>query len=304
MVKGLLFSYPGSKWRLAPQYHRLYPPHQVFVDLFGGSGAMIARQEPHATEVYNDLDESVTNVFVVVKHAAGCKQVLRLLDSTSNDREQYEVCRKLLADPNESNVRRAWAFMVCGTIGFAVHPALANGWTLPENQRRDLVNLPAKVQWWHHRLQQVRLENRPWQEIVDLYDSPSTFFFNDPPYLAQVLRSANQYYRHGMGQAEHIELIERLRTIQGHALICAYNHPLYTERLFHWRRVTLSARETMGSKHKGKRLEVAWLNYEDDGSKIEGTRLRIAQRYVTIMGGEEEAVRYVERIKRLKRLRE
>ena len=44
------------------------------------------------------------------------------------------------------------------------------------------------------------------------------------------------------------------------------------------------------------------LNYEDDGSKIEGNRLRIAKRYVHIMENEDEAVRYVERIRRLKQL--
>ena len=35
----LLFSYPGSKWRLAPKYLQLFPQHHTYVDVFGGSGA-------------------------------------------------------------------------------------------------------------------------------------------------------------------------------------------------------------------------------------------------------------------------
>ena len=63
----------------------------------------------------------------------------------------------------------------------------------------------------------------------------------------------------------------------------------------------MAARETMGGK-AGRRTEVAWLNYESDGSQIECNRLRIAQRYVEIMEGDEQAVRYIERIKRLRQL--
>jgi site-specific DNA-adenine methylase len=169
-------------------------------------------------------------------------------------------------------------------------------------QRRDLLNLPPKIRWWHERLRHVDLHNRPWQEIIARYDSPDTFFACDPPYLAGVLRSrGDQYYQHRMDADAHAELIERLRKIRGYCLVCGYEHPLYTELLFYWRKVKFFARETMGGK-AGRRWEVCWLNYEDDGSKIETNRLRIAQRYVQIMEGEEEAIQYVERIKRLRQL--
>jgi DNA adenine methylase len=301
-VEGLLFSYPGSKWRLAKRFQRYYPRHQVYADVFGGSAALIARQAPTAAEVYNDLDADVHNVFAAVKDAAQCNEVLRLLQSTVNDRHQYKMCKRILADPSESSARRAWAFLVAGNIGFAAHPALANGWTAHERQRRDLLALPGKLAWWHERLRNVRLESRPWQEIVDRYDAPGTFFLADPPYLAGVLRgSASEYYQHRMSAEAHVELIERLRRIQGHAMICGYNHPLYTRLLFHWRRVQFDARETMGGK-AGRRKEIVWLSYADDGSRLETNRLRIAQRYVQIMETEEEAARYLERVKRLRRL--
>ncbi len=260
---------------------------------------MIARQPPRTVEVYNDIDQNVYNVFATVK--TGIEEILQLLEGTTHDRQQYKICRRVLTDPDESNIRKAWAFVVCGTIGFSAHPALANGCTRYERRRRALRTLPGKLHWWHKRLQPVHLENRTWQEIVERYDSPDTFFFCDPPYLPGVLRKACKYYQHDMDADAHVELIERLRKIKGRCMICGYHHPLYTQLLFHWRRITFVARESMGSRI-GKRKEVVWLNYESDGSKIEGNRLRIARRYITIMGGEDEAVRYVERIKRLKQL--
>lgn len=301
-ASSLLYCYPGSKYRLARRFQRCFPPHRVYVDVFGGSGAMIARQEPRAVEVWNDLDFTVYNTLAAVKDARGCREILRLLTTTSNDREQYQNCKRILADENEPDTRRAWAFAVCGNIGFSAHPALASGWVCHERQRRDFLTLPARIKWWHGRLRNVQLENRPWQEIVDIYDGPDVLLFCDPPYLAEVLRNrGDQYYQCQMDVAAHVELIERLRRIKGFAFICGYNHPLYTRHLFHWRRVTFSARETMGGK-AGRRKEIAWLNYHDDGSRLETNRLWIARRYVKIMGNEEEAIRYVERIKRLRRL--
>jgi DNA adenine methylase len=299
---GLLFSYPGSKYRLGKRFERHYPRHQTYVDVFGGSAALLARKRVSPVEVYNDLDNDVFTTFSVVKDPAGCDGLLQLLAITSNDREQYRACKAILADPNESGIRKAWSFITCGTIGFSAHPAIANGWTRSEKQRRDLPNLPRKIRWWHERLRNVHLWNLPWQEIIDRYDSPHTFFCCDPPYLAGVLRSwAGEYYQHRMDAQAHVELIERLRTIQGYAWISGYSHPLYTQLLFHWRKITFEARETMGGT-AGKRQEIAWLNYTDDGSKLENNRLQIARRYIKIMGGEEEAVRYVERVTRLRQL--
>src|SRR6516165_8129702 len=94
---GLLFSYPGSKWRLGSRFRPHYPPHRVYVDVFGGSGALLARKAPATVEVYNDLDSDTWNVFSVVKDPAGCEEVLRLLVTTTHDREQYKFCKQVLA---------------------------------------------------------------------------------------------------------------------------------------------------------------------------------------------------------------
>ena len=69
---------------------------------------------------------------------------------------------------------------------------------------------------WRNRFRRVCLENRPWQEIINIYDAPDTFFFCDPPYLPRVLRSPEDaYYIHTMGAEDHVDLIERLRTNSG-----------------------------------------------------------------------------------------
>jgi DNA adenine methylase len=293
----------GTKKRLGGKYARHFPSHRTYVDVCGGTGALFFHKPPSKVEIYNDIDGTVTNVFEVLQNRVDCEELLWLLENTPNARQQYEDCKQVVIDPAATKVRRAWAFLVCAAIGFCGHPVVQHGWISPRHAKKHLLTLPKTVLWWRERFRQIYVENKPWQEIIDLYDAPDTFFFVDPPYLPQVLTSQSyKYYTHMMTVADHIELIERLRAIKGHAFLCGYNHPIYTERLFHWRKLTFEAMTTMGGNKREKRTECAWLNYTDDGSKIEGNRLRIARRYIQIMGGEEEARKYLERIAQLRRL--
>ena len=302
-MNSLLFRYAGSKMRLGKRYVQHFPPHRMSVDVCGGTGALFVCKPPSEIEIYNDVDANVAGVFQTLQDPAACEELLRLLENTPNGRSQYETCKQVVVDPTETSVRRAWAFLTCGAIGFCGHPVVKHGWISPRHGKQYLLKLPDRVLWWRERFRRVYVENKPWQEIIDLYDSPDTFFFVDPPYLPGVLRySQDTYYVHTMPMAEHIELIERLRRIKGFAFLCGYNHPLYTELLFHWRKLTFEVKLTMGGNRREKRKEITWLNYESDGSKIEGNRLRIAKRYIKIMGGEEEARKYLDRVVQLMRL--
>jgi DNA adenine methylase len=299
----LFLQYPGSKWRLGKEYVQHFPAHCTYVDVCGGTAALFTRKPPSTIEIYNDIDANLFNVFEVLQDTAGYEELLRLLENTPNARQQYEICKKVTVDPTATKVRRAWAFLVCGAIGFSGHPVVQNAWVSPRHGKHKLLKLPEYLRWWRDRFRRVHIECKPWQEVLDPNDAPDTFFFVDPPYVPAVLRhNHDTYYVCSMDTAEHMELIERLRRIQGYAFLCGYNHPLYTERLFHWRKLTFQVTPTMGGKKREKRTECAWLNYENDGSKIEGNRLRIAKRYITIMGGEEEARKYLERVAQLRRL--
>ncbi len=167
-------------------------------------------------EIYNDVDANVFSVFQTLQDSAACEELLRLLGKYAERQEQYETCKQVMIDPTETTVRRAWAFLTCGAIGFCGHPVVKHGWISPRHGVNILPKLPERVLSWRERFRRVFVENKPWRELIDLYDSPDTFFFVDPPYLPAVLRySQDTYYVHTMPTAEHIELIERLRRIKG-----------------------------------------------------------------------------------------
>ena len=63
-------------------------------------------------------------------------------------------------------------------------------------------------------------------------------------------------YKHGMREAEHVELLEALDAFQGAVLLSSYAHPLYADRLGHWTTV----RRTTRNQANDVRTEVLWLN--------------------------------------------
>src|SRR4051794_4686302 len=53
----------GSKSRLVPHLLQLCSPHTCYVEVFGGSGALLFGKQPSPVEVFNDLHNEVVHFF-------------------------------------------------------------------------------------------------------------------------------------------------------------------------------------------------------------------------------------------------
>ena len=62
-----VFPYPGGKGRGVDWILEKMPPHDTFVDVFGGSGAIIYNKPPSTNEVYNDANEDLVQFFQVLR---------------------------------------------------------------------------------------------------------------------------------------------------------------------------------------------------------------------------------------------
>jgi len=56
MITRPLIRYHGSKYRLAPWIISFFPPHRVYVELFGGGGSVLLRKVRVHEEIYNDIE--------------------------------------------------------------------------------------------------------------------------------------------------------------------------------------------------------------------------------------------------------
>ncbi|MEK8133142.1 DNA adenine methylase, partial [Paenibacillus filicis] len=51
-----ILHYPGSKWSMAEWIISHMPPHEVFVDLYFGSGGIFFNKPRSTIETVNDID--------------------------------------------------------------------------------------------------------------------------------------------------------------------------------------------------------------------------------------------------------
>jgi len=259
-----LFSYAGSKAKLARWHVSLFPSVQRYVSVFGGLACEFLHHKPTCMEVWNDIDSDIHTMFSVIRNPKTCRELQRLLLWTPDGRRQFGECKAALDDVDP--VRRAWAVITVASTGDMRSYIRKRSWY---NSKRLLVSLPERLCWWRDRLRKVKLECLPWQNIVDRYDRDGTLLYADPPYHPEALSSQGKLYRFTMTAGEHADLLLRLRRCKARVLLCGYPHTLYDTVLADWVQLERSTRCVMGSR--GPRTEKIWLNYNlPGGERIHG----------------------------------
>jgi DNA adenine methylase len=261
-VSGPVLRYPGAKWRLASWIVGHLPPHEVYVEPFLGSGAVFFSKPPSTSEVLNDLDGDVVNLFRVIRERA--EELAAAVEMTPWSREEFEAARERgrEGDPLE----RARLFLVACWQSHGQR-LQRSGWR-HDGARRDTAGgsghtsvtrqwrgLPARILAVVDRLRDAQIENRPAVDILRRYADRQVLVYADPPYVAET-RSDAQIYRCEMKREDHEELLAALLAHPGPVVLSGYDSPLYAEQLSTWRRVALSA----VAEHGQKRVEVLWLN--------------------------------------------
>jgi DNA adenine methylase len=69
------------------------------------------------------------------------------------------------------------------------------------------------------------VENMDFEEVIKKYDSPSTYFYVDPPYF----KTENYYSNHDFDRNDHERLANSLKEIDGKFSLSYYDFPLLSE---------------------------------------------------------------------------
>lgn len=226
------FTYYGGKQRLAERLVQLLPDSQVFVEVFGGSGAVLLSRPPRdgRLDVYNDVDEDVVTFFRVLRERP--VELQRALRLTPYSRAEFDAARASLAAGEVlDDVERARRFYVVVSQSFGTIPG-SSGWG---GQRRggSFVARPIVVaddvdglERVAARLRYAQVDRLDWRACLDRYDAPRCAFYLDPPYVHET-RNGSRAYRSELDLAEHEQLVERLLTLEGSWLLSGFAHDVY-----------------------------------------------------------------------------
>ncbi len=105
----------------------------------------------------------------------------------------------------------------------------------------------------------VHLVNGCAHQFLGSYDWAGTeLVYSDPPYLLHT-RTSKRKYRFDYKEQDHIDLLERLKTLPCHVILSGYASSLYDDLLQGWQRIELQV-----MNQGGVRSEKLWFNFVVD----------------------------------------
>ena len=62
----VVIPYYGGKWELSKQLVPMMPPHERYIEMFAGGLSMYFRKQKVASNIVNDLDNDIVNLYISV----------------------------------------------------------------------------------------------------------------------------------------------------------------------------------------------------------------------------------------------
>ncbi|HEC20655.1 MAG TPA: DNA adenine methylase [Gammaproteobacteria bacterium] len=244
----------GGERRLAKHILPLFPDHRTYVEPFCGAAALFFMKEPVKTEVINDINGDVVNLYRVTKHHLEefCKEFKRSLVS----REMFEWAN---VTPVETltDIQRAARFFYLQKLSFGGKVQGRTFWTAPSAPPKlNFTNIDHDLSQAHWRLARVYVEHLDWRKCVAKYDRDYTLFYCDPPYWE------TEGYGVDFGLEQYHALAELAKNIKGKMLISLNDHPVMRTVFDGMDISTVDIRYTVGgSKGAVKRRELIIRNW-------------------------------------------
>jgi len=230
MVKRIyFFTRIGGKHRVAPEIVRMFPSEgfDTYIEPFAGSAQVFLYMvspssgcsliQPSTKIVLNDVDRDIYLLWKDVKHVDPKKMEAM---PWKGDRSLFYHFKKMLPSPHEDPHHRLfrnlylsyYSFSGDKTGGYAEKPQIRG--------KNFLMTLPLLQQ----KLKKAIILNKDYRKVLEKYDSPSAFFYIDPPYMGK----ENLY--DGLG-VDPLELLEACRKLKG-KFVMSYNRDPFIEQLF------------------------------------------------------------------------
>ena len=261
----IIFGWYGGKFNHLDWLLPLLPAAHHYCEPFAGSAAVLLNRLPAPVETYNDIDGEVVNFFRVLREWP--EELARMIALTPFAREEFhEAISKNRVDlDGMERARRFYIRARQARTGLAQTATLGRWANCRDTSRAGMSGVISR--WLSGvealpeiamRLLRVQIENRPAVDVIRLYDSASTLFYCDPPYLHDT-RGDSKAYGYEMTRDDHVALSEELNRCQAKVALSGYRNALMDRLYKDWRRFDAPLKHCHSIKKP--RQECLWMNY-------------------------------------------
>lgn len=251
-----MLSYIGGKSKIGKWIVDLYPKDmEVYLETFGGMFwcffNMDLSQYPNLKKViYNDFNPLNYNLFKCVQNPS---ELQRALDSISVqqigvtqtpleyrdrfNRFQSEIFGEgFTCESPDYEVAAKYVYVVTQVFSGS-KPETSSFIDLKGKYRSKFLTFRDKLSkpdWIEHFLKITDVRNKDFQEVIQEFDSDSTYIYLDPPYW----KTENYYSNHDFDREDHERLANVLNNVNGKFSLSYYDFPLlhewFPEDVYRW----------------------------------------------------------------------
>lgn len=243
-----MVSYIGGKSRISSWIVPFYPKDmETYVEGFGGMFWCFFNMElDNYTNlkniVYNDFNPLNTNLFRCVRnHQELLKECNKLVVQEKGVFPTNPICKQnfdnfqkeIFSDDfiigEEPNYEVAAKYVYVLTQVFSgSKPETSKFIDLKGNYHSKFTSFKNKLESdkYQKLFESITIvENMDFQELLNKYDSPKTYFYMDPPYW----KTENYYSNHDFDSNDHLRLADTLKSLKGKWSLSYYDFPLLSE---------------------------------------------------------------------------
>lgn len=254
--------YYGGKWRLSSWIIEQFPAnHTTYVEPFCGGASVLFNKQPSQFEIINDLNTNIVTFFDVLRTRPD--ELIRAIEFTPFSRAELKrAYQDVPGDCEDKELEIARRFYIRSRQSFGSGEGkYSSGWRYQYDNTRGT----EVVKEWNtvdhlyataRRLKAVMIECDDAFSVMDRFDTANTLFYVDPPYMFETRYDDTAEYAVELSNEQHVQLLEKLKSLQGMVLLSAYPSQLYSDMLDGWKCLQKSS-NTNGNNHK---VECLWIS--------------------------------------------
>ncbi|WP_173201686.1 DNA adenine methylase [Geobacter sp. SVR] len=243
----------GGKRKLAKSILPHFPSHDCYVEAFAGGAALFFLKSPAHTEVLNDCNNELINLYRICQHHL--EEFIRHFKWSLVSRQMFDWL-KITPVETLTDIQRACRYYYIQKMAFGgkAHGQVF-GTSKTQPPRLNLLRLEESLSQAHLRLSRCYIEHLHWRICVNKYDGPNTLFFLDPPYWKV------EHYGVLFPWEEYEALAVVMGEVKGKAILTINDHPAIRALFGGFRSMPVEARYTVGGNRgelSGERIYFNW----------------------------------------------
>ena len=242
-----MLSYIGGKSKIGKWIVPFYDKNmETYVETFGGMFwcfyNMDLKEFPNLKKVvYNDFNPLNYNLFKCIQNPTELLKAINLIDCQKFGemttpplykeqfiRFQAEIFNEgFSVKPGDYEVAAKYVYVLTQVFSGS-KPETSSFIDLKGKYKSKYLTFRDKLSkpdWIDHFIKITEVENMDFADVIEKYDSPSTYIYLDPPYW----KTENYYSNHDFDRQDHERLANTLKNIEGKFSLSYYDFPLLSE---------------------------------------------------------------------------